>query len=214
MTNTALIAAAQAVVDRWDTPAWKDVEHTAVFINRLRASLTTAAAAAKESLTVAHALPPGIARDDTVHGEMYYTAAQMRAMHDTDQRMLEMAAKAMGWTRAEFQDMRGWGEVRHGFSEAMWVPEIGEYWNPRTDDGDALRLAAKLRMEIEHNHPADEPAWVSARAFRSAFVAVEKFEDEVQRLPRQTACWRMLRGIAGCGSTPSVRSVQTMARDP
>jgi hypothetical protein len=43
-TNAALIAAAQAVVDRWDTPAWKDVEHTAVFINRLRAALSTAAA--------------------------------------------------------------------------------------------------------------------------------------------------------------------------
>lgn len=79
MTN-ALIAAAQAVVDRWDTPAWKDVEHTAAFINRLRAALATAAGVVKESLTAAHALPPGIARDDTVHGEMYYTAEQVRAM--------------------------------------------------------------------------------------------------------------------------------------
>lgn len=45
-----------------------------------RAALTTAAGAVKDSLTAAHALPPGIARDDTVHGEMYYTAAQVRAM--------------------------------------------------------------------------------------------------------------------------------------
>lgn len=80
MTNTALIAAAQAVVDRWDTPAWKDVEHTAVFINRLRAALTAAAGVVKESLTAAHEQPPGIARDDTVHGEMYYAAAQVRAV--------------------------------------------------------------------------------------------------------------------------------------
>lgn len=36
--------------------------------------------AVKESLTTAHELPPGIARDDTVHGEMYYTAEQVRAM--------------------------------------------------------------------------------------------------------------------------------------
>ena len=71
-------------------------------------------------------------------------------MADTDhKRMLEMAAKAMGWTQAEFQDMRGWGEVRHGFSEAMWVPEIGEYWNPLADDGDALRLAVKLHMLLD-----------------------------------------------------------------
>lgn len=32
----ALRAAAQAVVDRWETPLWKDVEPTAVFIYKLR----------------------------------------------------------------------------------------------------------------------------------------------------------------------------------
>jgi len=37
MTN--LREAAQAVVDRWDTPLWKDVPATAVFINELRAAL-------------------------------------------------------------------------------------------------------------------------------------------------------------------------------
>lgn len=31
--------AAQAVVDRWDTPVWKDVPATAVYINALRAAL-------------------------------------------------------------------------------------------------------------------------------------------------------------------------------
>ena len=34
-----LRAAAQDVVDRWDTPFWKDVPATANFINRLRAAL-------------------------------------------------------------------------------------------------------------------------------------------------------------------------------
>lgn len=32
----AIEAAAQAVVDRWDTPLWKDAEHPAEVINRLR----------------------------------------------------------------------------------------------------------------------------------------------------------------------------------
>jgi hypothetical protein len=36
---TTLREAAQAVVDRWDTPAWKDVPHTGEFINALRAAL-------------------------------------------------------------------------------------------------------------------------------------------------------------------------------
>ena len=31
--------AAQAVVDRWDTPSWKDVPATAEYINRLREAL-------------------------------------------------------------------------------------------------------------------------------------------------------------------------------
>lgn len=35
----ALREAAQAVVDRWDTPVWKDVPATAVYINALRAAL-------------------------------------------------------------------------------------------------------------------------------------------------------------------------------
>jgi hypothetical protein len=33
---TALVHAARAVVNRWDTPLWKDVPATAGFINRLR----------------------------------------------------------------------------------------------------------------------------------------------------------------------------------
>lgn len=42
MTDT-LRAAAQAVVDRWDTPLWKDVPATAEYIGRLRASLAASA---------------------------------------------------------------------------------------------------------------------------------------------------------------------------
>lgn len=34
-----LIAAAQAVVDRWDTPLWKNAASTVVFIERLRRAL-------------------------------------------------------------------------------------------------------------------------------------------------------------------------------
>ena len=37
--NTALRTAAQAVIDRWDTPNWKDAPATAEYINRLREAL-------------------------------------------------------------------------------------------------------------------------------------------------------------------------------
>lgn len=36
-----LIAAAEAVIMRWYTPKWKDEQHTAVFIDRLRAALAS-----------------------------------------------------------------------------------------------------------------------------------------------------------------------------
>jgi len=36
-----LIDAAQAVIDRWDTPLWKDVEPTAAVIGRLRAAVAS-----------------------------------------------------------------------------------------------------------------------------------------------------------------------------
>ena len=37
--NARLVEKAQAVVDRWDTPLWKDVPATAVYINELRDAL-------------------------------------------------------------------------------------------------------------------------------------------------------------------------------
>jgi hypothetical protein len=39
--DIAVYAAARAVVDRWDTPLWKDAPATAGFINRLRAALSS-----------------------------------------------------------------------------------------------------------------------------------------------------------------------------
>ena len=36
---TPLQKAAQAVIDRWDSPAWKDQPHTADYINELRKAL-------------------------------------------------------------------------------------------------------------------------------------------------------------------------------
>jgi len=36
----------------------------------------------------------------------------------------------------------------------------GIWWNPLTDDGDALRLAAKLRLGIEFNEASVVASWV------------------------------------------------------
>jgi hypothetical protein len=62
----------------------------------------------------------------------------------TDRELLEAAAKAAG--------------IPH-----KWIPMLGrmmhiidagkcELWNPLTDDGDALRLAAKLGIDVMHTN--------------------------------------------------------------
>lgn len=55
-----------------------------------------------------------------------------------DRELLELAAKAAGiqLNNAAMQTM-------YMGNEGQWI-----FWNPLTDDGDALRLAVKLRMEI------------------------------------------------------------------
>jgi len=70
-----------------------------------------------------------------------------------DKELLELAAKAAGYDDATWHDMGSLGVVRHGFSEAMWSEKLYAendtgYWNPLTDDGDALRLAVKLALDI------------------------------------------------------------------
>jgi hypothetical protein len=69
-------------------------------------------------------------------------------MNPTDKELLELAAKA--------------GDV-----DAVWMPELEQFaangtsnpvWNPLTDDGDALRLAAKLEIDIVYADD-DVTAW-------------------------------------------------------
>ena len=56
---------------------------------------------------------------------------------DTDRELLEKAAKAAGMKPETWFD----GHNDEG-------RETGDYWNPLTDDGDALRLAVKLCLWV------------------------------------------------------------------
>ena len=55
--------------------------------------------------------------------------------------LLELAAKAAGY-EVEV-DHKGVVHIHEGTGPQSWRP-----WNPRDDDGDALRLAVKLKMEL------------------------------------------------------------------
>jgi len=66
----------------------------------------------------------------------------------TDRELLELAAKAAGLS-AEWVDFAGM-DIRVGYQGGMLCADGDSdyYWNPLKSDGDALRLAVKLRIQI------------------------------------------------------------------
>lgn len=78
----------------------------------------------------------------------------------TDKELLELAAKAAGLTLANQKD----DEVQlEQYCKKAHKLENGEFWNPLTDDGDALRLAVKLGFPLEFDpvHTCDRDEWVT-----------------------------------------------------
>lgn len=59
----------------------------------------------------------------------------------TDRELLEMAAKAAWITSV------GYG--RNGIATGRNGPCLVGYWNPLTDDGDALRLAVNVGIDVD-----------------------------------------------------------------
>ena len=70
----------------------------------------------------------------------------------TDRELLELAAKAAGMWVNDFSlddDYQPFFHDERGFRLA-WGKG---WWNPITDDGDALRLAVKLRIDLTFHRP-------------------------------------------------------------
>lgn len=71
-----------------------------------------------------------------------------------DHELLELAGKA-GGIDAKWLNPDDVGyEAEH---EGLWLkgersPDNSKYWNPLTDDGDALRLAVKLQLTVCNEH--------------------------------------------------------------
>ena len=70
-------------------------------------------------------------------------------MNKTDRELLEAAAKAAGI------ELRYWAESQESFNLALTEPR--RWWNPLTDDGDALRLAVRLGLSPEVHLDASQP---------------------------------------------------------
>lgn len=62
-------------------------------------------------------------------------------MTESDRELLELAAKAAGIRHPAYMERGHSAGINRGPAEPLW--------NPLTDDGDALRLAVKLRMDVK-----------------------------------------------------------------
>lgn len=89
----------------------------------------------------------------------------------TDRDLLELAAKALlaaGMEKFNHIDYSGWAVFDdEGYARG---------WNPLQDDGDALRLAVKLRLVVDIDDEAGE-AWVRKPWYADCEVA-EPFGDD------------------------------------
>ena len=89
----------------------------------------------------------------------------------TDREMLEFAAKAAGkkvHTRNQAgRDACGAGDV------GLWISEGQTCWNPLTDDGDALRLAVKLKLT-----PMMRSLGVDVVSLETVEAAYERYRDD------------------------------------
>ena len=80
----------------------------------------------------------------------------------TDRELLEAAAKACA-LRIDRSPHNGGGSGNTGFDALGNVVldwHNGKKWNPLQDDGDALRLAVKLRLHIDCHAYSGVTAWV------------------------------------------------------
>lgn len=110
----------------------------------------------------------------------------------TDKELAEMAAKAAG---IEF----GWVDPKWGDPEA--VPYLhfpnGALWNPLIDDGDALRLAVKLGMDI-NIYTEDEAPWVQVFCTRDKHE-LEEVEEVLGTDPYAATRRAIVRAAAKFG---------------
>ncbi|MDQ0068312.1 hypothetical protein J2W34_000086 [Variovorax boronicumulans] len=104
-----------------------------------------------------------------------------------DRELLERAAKAAG-IDAEFHPELGYGP------EGMYLkgqrsPDNSKYWNPLHDDGDALRLAVKLHINIGFIWDGENDQYDPVTAHRGRAYAAEQIgitEREVFDEPAAT----------------------------
>lgn len=124
-----LRTAAQAVVDRWDTPLWKDVPATAEYIGRLRAALAAAQATAAQAGEYPALVCDycGAHTPDPWHSSGMLHGKMSKHIHSCD------ACAARGAAQAQAGAVQLTCEWTHNEDDGFWETACGEAW--RFDDG-------------------------------------------------------------------------------
>jgi len=118
----------------------------------------------------------------------------------TDRELLEKAAKAAGI------DLIGWREIApHGQAFGAMLTKTGvaerTWWNPLTDDGDALRLAVKLRLSIQPSATTDDFS-PSVEVYDTENVSSDVIEVKLGADPYAATRRCIVRAAASIGPTP------------
>lgn len=99
-------------------------------------------------------------------------------MSDDDQQLLALAAKAAGVV-AKWNDFFGcYTTTWHG-PGGQTLPQR---WNPLTDDGDALRRAVALRMDIEF---APQATWLGTKINAPVPMTMELHSNDAMAATRR-----------------------------
>ena len=114
----------------------------------------------------------------------------------TDRELLELAAKAAG--------IEGTWEIDTSFIQEHWYFNVpynnhgmitGSEWNPLTDDGDAFRLAVKLKIEISHGEECNQVC----AAYPNQFVGINYTIEDYTSDPYTAARRSIVRAAAEIG---------------
>lgn len=90
----------------------------------------------------------------------------------TDRELLELAAKAAG-IEGEYKELFGGIDYQPNAP----IDNDWEVWNPLTDDGDALRLAVKLKIEIGFSEDTNGEEMAVAQYGKWAWRGVSMEQD-------------------------------------
>ena len=116
----------------------------------------------------------------------------------TDRELLELAAKAAGMNMKAWKWYDGLAPHFHLMIDDM---PTANTWNPLTDDGDALRLAVKLGLEVSMGavgrHPETGEVFGMTYVTSADYDCLEKHSDDPYAATRRA----IVRAAAEIGRT-------------